>query len=287
MYYVPLPICGTPPDQALRAHTGTLAGERIWFIGGVNAKSCWRQVAYLDTESLEWAVVETGGETLPPLRAHTTTLVGNLLYIFGGGDGPTYSNEVWTFDTGESGRKGGRCWSMAGRGGEDVILREIARSCSRARSKVGSYATPRRRAERSENRLTTLRTPCTPRSPCALAHTAVTYTFARPHIATSRSALPPPRRAHTTVLYRNFLVVFGGGNGQAALNDVWALDVADPTRLTWHEWRTTGSVPQKKGYHTANLIGDKVRSIVDTSTRSARCRGRARRRGASLLRTRG
>lgn len=60
------------------------------------------------------------------------------------------------------------------------------------------------------------------------------------------------------MLYRNFLVVFGGGNGQAALNDVWALDVSDPSRLTWHEWRTRGDVPQKKGYHTANLVGDKM-----------------------------
>lgn len=185
MYFSPVAAHGRPPAQALRAHTGTLVGDRIWFLGGVDARSCWRGVASFDSESLQWSTVETHGEALPPLRAHTTTLVGEQLYIFGGGDGPTYSNDVWVFDT-------------------------------------------------------------------------VTHRFSRPTIATPPKSLPPPRRAHTTVLYRNFLVVFGGGNGQAALNDVWALDVSDPARLTWHEWRTHGDVPQKKGYHTANLVGDKM-----------------------------
>ena len=53
-------------------------------------------------------------------------------------------------------------------------------------------------------------------------------------------------------------MTFGGGNGQAALNDLWALDVSDPDRLSWHEWQTTGDIPQRKGYHTANLVKDKM-----------------------------
>ena len=88
--------------------------------------------------------------------------------------------------------------------------------------------------------------------------TVVTHRFSRPVIASSSSALPPPRRAHTTTLYKHYLVIFGGGNGQAALNDIWALNVADPAHLTWEEWKTTGTRPQKKGYHTANLVGPKM-----------------------------
>jgi hypothetical protein len=86
----------------------------------------------------------------------------------------------------------------------------------------------------------------------------VNHRFSQPNVTTSKAQQPPPRRAHTTVLYRNFLVVFGGGNGQTALNDVWALDVSDPSRLTWHEWRTHGDTPQRKGYHSASLVGDKM-----------------------------
>ncbi|WWC57721.1 uncharacterized protein I303_100255 [Kwoniella dejecticola CBS 10117] len=187
MYYSPVPFHGRPPNQALRAHSGTLVGERIWIIGGVDRSNCWRGVAWFDTESLLWSTIDTRGEQFPPLRAHTTTLVGDKLFIFGGGDGPTYSNEVWILDT-------------------------------------------------------------------------VTHRFSRPPIGTtsSKSSIPPPRRAHTTVLYRNYLVIFGGGNGQAALNDVWALDISDLSNLHWQEWKTKGDVPQKKGYHTANLVGDKM-----------------------------
>jgi len=86
----------------------------------------------------------------------------------------------------------------------------------------------------------------------------VSHRFSKPEIATPKTQLPPPRRAHTTVLYRNFLVIFGGGNGQTALNDIWALDISDPTRLTWEEWPTQGEAPARKGYHTANLVGDKM-----------------------------
>lgn len=99
MYFSPVPYYGFPPNQALRAHTGTLVGERIWVLGGVDKQTCFRDVACFDTESFMWSTLETQGERFPPLRAHTTTLVGDKLYIFGGGDGPSYSNDVWILDT--------------------------------------------------------------------------------------------------------------------------------------------------------------------------------------------
>lgn len=69
--------------------------------------------------------------------------------------------------------------------------------------------------------------------------------------------LPPPRRAHTAVLYKNRIYVFGGGNGTTALNDVWALDVSGPIeRMRWEQIETRGKGPTPRGYHTANLIGN-------------------------------
>jgi hypothetical protein len=35
-------------------------------------------------------------------------------------------------------------------------------------------------------------------------------------------------------------------------------DVRNPFELRWEEWRATGDVPVCKGYHTANLIGEKM-----------------------------
>lgn len=87
---------------------------------------------------------------------------------------------------------------------------------------------------------------------------AVTHTWSKPRISTPPSDRPLPRRAHTAVHYTHHLLIFGGGNGQAALNDVWVCDVRNPFELRWEEWRATGDVPVCKGYHTANLIGKKM-----------------------------
>jgi len=68
--------------------------------------------------------------------------------------------------------------------------------------------------------------------------------------------VPPPRRAHTTVLYQNKIWVFGGGNGLQALNDVWTLDVGGSLdRLRWEQVAISGRKrPSPRGYHTANLV---------------------------------
>lgn len=83
-----------------------------------------------------------------------------------------------------------------------------------------------------------------------------THTWTNPRITTPQR--PPPRRAHTAVHYTHHLLIFGGGNGHAALNDVWACDVSDPRALSWSEWKASGDVPVCKGYHTANLVGEKM-----------------------------
>ncbi|OSD03716.1 galactose oxidase [Trametes coccinea BRFM310] len=76
---------------------------------------------------------------------------------------------------------------------------------------------------------------------------------------------PPPRRAHTSVLYKNKLWIFGGGNGTHALNDVWTLDLSGGLdRLRWEEVSTHGKKPSARGYHTANLI-DNVMVVVGGS----------------------
>lgn len=69
--------------------------------------------------------------------------------------------------------------------------------------------------------------------------------------------LPPPRRAHTAVLYKGKVWVFGGGNGMEALNDLWTLDCTGPTeRMRWEHMETRGRRPLPRGYHTANLVGN-------------------------------
>lgn len=70
--------------------------------------------------------------------------------------------------------------------------------------------------------------------------------------------VPCPRRAHATVLYGKQLVVFGGGDGDRALNDLHALDVSNLNSLDWRRLDTAGKAPDARGYHTAQLCVDKL-----------------------------
>jgi UDP-N-acetylglucosamine:LPS N-acetylglucosamine transferase len=81
-----------------------------------------------------------------------------------------------------------------------------------------------------------------------------TRRWSRPTFTTTD--VPPPRRAHTTVLYQNKIWVFGGGNGLQALNDVWTLDVSGSLdRMRWEQVAISGRKrPSPRGYHTANLV---------------------------------
>ena len=69
--------------------------------------------------------------------------------------------------------------------------------------------------------------------------------------------VPTPRRAHAAILYKTAIYCFGGGNGERALNDLFALDVTDSEfdRLTWTQIRTTGDRPTQRGYHTFDRVG--------------------------------
>lgn len=69
---------------------------------------------------------------------------------------------------------------------------------------------------------------------------------------------PSARRAHSANYWNGHIVFFGGGNGVGALNDVWLLDVRDPSRLEWRELECHGKVPIGRGYHTGNVVDDKL-----------------------------
>lgn len=70
---------------------------------------------------------------------------------------------------------------------------------------------------------------------------------------------PSGRRAHAAVYYNSQLIIFGGGNGLKALNDVHALDLRNPRRrMRWSELKVQGRAPIPRGYHSMNLIGSKA-----------------------------
>lgn len=82
----------------------------------------------------------------------------------------------------------------------------------------------------------------------------VSLTWTKPSIL---GILPSRRRAHTTILHGNHLILFGGGNGVNALNDVHTLNVSKLDKLEWSELEVGGKKPIARGYHTMDLVGNK------------------------------
>jgi hypothetical protein len=49
MYWGLLSQQGQAPEKALRAHTGTLLGDKMYVIGGCDRQGCWRGVCTYNT----------------------------------------------------------------------------------------------------------------------------------------------------------------------------------------------------------------------------------------------
>ncbi|EKM52608.1 uncharacterized protein PHACADRAFT_261148 [Phanerochaete carnosa HHB-10118-sp] len=169
------------------------------------------------------------------LRAHTATLVDGVAWIYGGCDEKGCWRDVWCFHT-ETMQ-----WTYPS------TLGDIPPPC-RAHT-----ATP------VEHRLVMIGGG---EGPYYYNDVFVLDTIARRWSRPSfppTMVLPPPRRAHTAVLWRGKIWVFGGGNGSMALNDLWTLEAsgsANMDRMKWELVQTRGRKPTARGYHTANLVGN-------------------------------
>lgn len=53
------------------------------------------------TETYTWSKPKVLGTVPPVTRAHSVVAVDERIYVFGGGDGPTYYNDLYYFDTRE------------------------------------------------------------------------------------------------------------------------------------------------------------------------------------------
>lgn len=79
-----------------------------------------------------------------------------------------------------------------------------------------------------------------------------------------KAPVPPRRRAHAAVSHpTRGIVVFGGGNGTHALDDVWALDVSRHSSVKWTELKISGKRrPTARGYHTLSVVAKGDKAIV-------------------------
>jgi hypothetical protein len=101
LYWSKAVTFGKSPPKALRAHTVTVVGERLFVFGGCDARVCFHDLYIFDADTMYWSRPQTRGDLPRNCRAHSATLVGRQLFVFGGGDGPNYFNHLYLLDTGK------------------------------------------------------------------------------------------------------------------------------------------------------------------------------------------
>jgi hypothetical protein len=62
------------------------------------------------------------------------------------------------------------------------------------------------------------------------------------------------RAAHSSTLFQEKLLIFGGGDGHKILNDSWVLDLKT---FTFHKLVISGSSPPGRCAHSSTLVNDK------------------------------
>ncbi|KAF4983208.1 hypothetical protein FZEAL_1329 [Fusarium zealandicum] len=188
-----------------------------------------------------WSQAPVSGAPHTSLRAHTTTIIGSNVYVFGGCDSRACFNDLYVLDADSF------HWSIPHVVGEiPVPLR--AMTCTAVGKKLivfGGGDGPE-----YYNDVYVLDT--------------TNFRWSKPRIIGDK--MPSKRRAHTACLYKNGIYVFGGGDGVRALNDIWRLDVADVSKMSWRlvsspDKTSPGAKdyrPKARGYHTANMVGSKL-----------------------------
>ncbi|KAI8380599.1 hypothetical protein EDC96DRAFT_491528 [Choanephora cucurbitarum] len=176
-----------------------------------------------------------------PLRAHSANLIGEFLYVFGGCDMRTCFNTLYILDMDTL------TWSKPRTSGQ-IPPPCRAHSCTTVERDTGSgrkayslYVFGGGDGPNYFNDLYVLNTD--------------TLVWSKP----KTSGEPPsPRRAHTTCIWNQKIIIVGGGDGARALADVHTLDLTDPQVPKWSKLQTEGMPPIARGYHTSNLVKDKL-----------------------------
>lgn len=210
-------------------------------------------IAPAPASGMYWSKAPVSGAAHSNLRAHTTTLIGSNIYIFGGCDARTCFNTMYVLDADAF------YWSVPHVVGE-IPMPLRAMTCTAVGKKLVVFGGGDGPAYYND----------------VYVLDTVSFRWTKPKIVGDR--VPSKRRAHTACLYKNGILVFGGGDGVRALNDIWRLDVSDMTKMSWKlisgpdkaalsSSQAAGGTaaakdaqrrPKARGYHTANMVGSKL-----------------------------
>ncbi|KAI8924571.1 hypothetical protein BC831DRAFT_377987, partial [Entophlyctis helioformis] len=250
-----------------RSHAAAVVNGRMYVVGGGGAKHCINSIAVYDPSTSLWTTLGLGGSgsRVPPARrAHSVAAYGEFLVVFGGGDGPHYFNDVWVLDT----RSG--FWLdvvVATKDGQGPCRRRAHSTWVHGDAMYVYAGGDGARALGDLWRLTGLSRlaarPGTLRADLDGGHRQVLLQW---EAVETKGPQPAARGYHTSTLFGDTVVVYGGSDSRECFADVWSLDLAT---MAWtlhnpacqqRRWRRDGgasgdAVGVRRLAHAAVAVG--------------------------------
>jgi len=209
---------GSTKPSPRYAHSGTVAGDKIVYIGGQRSQTHrYKDLFSYDTTTGQFMQPKVTG-VLPVISKHTALAVGSMFYIFGGYDGVSKRHGLYTFDTATNE------WSAPVTHGTCPISR--SNHCGTVVGKrmyVFGGLLIRGSGLVDSNDIHYLDTE--------------TMTWYSPQVT---GDLPDPRCGHKMVSIQGKIYLFGGGNGDDWTNKFNDLHMFDPDTNRWTKLTPTG-----------------------------------------------
>jgi len=180
-------------------HTANFYEGKIYFFGGGDSNTLYNDLYVLDAEILEWSKPRVKNKAPSCRWGHTSTLVENQLYIFGGNNGKERLNDTYILDL-ES-----LTWTRAPinkRRGKSPAIQPLPRAGHTANfvnGKIYIYGG----------------------GDGILVHDFNYLTISNMLWTSLEAGNGPDLCAHSSEIYGNRLIVFGGSNGLKCFNDLY------------------------------------------------------------------
>jgi N-acetylneuraminic acid mutarotase len=228
------PIPTGPEPRTRAGHSCTAVGTKLYVWGGGDGADYLNDLNVLETETMSWCRAFSTGTPPTPRSRHSATLVNeNQIWIFGGGGDTNVYNDIYILhtDTMEWHRPVVKGTPPSVRWGHTATLVE---------AKIYIFG-----GHDGKNMLNDL--------------SFFDVNNMRWEKVKSIGDFPPPLAGHTAtplkINGKNFILYFGGGDGNEIYKDAYLLDLQN---FQWTKPVMGGLLPAARCAHSANLIGDKL-----------------------------
>jgi len=271
MHWTKVKTVGKNVPKPLRGHSMTLVDEKIFIFGGSDTETCYNDLYIFDTETYWWTLHKTKGMVPPPrpCRAHSANLIGDYIYVFGGGNGPSYFNTLYLLNTKTL------CWEKPEVHGQTPNPRRAHTSWvynnllyifagGDGMCALNDIYVLTKEEATASNPNSINNSPATKMTPLgvkptngfsdmnsinnSLDNSLDSNSFSENKDFTYDASISKNLHHTNSISYRNHMMRSedDGISSNPRLRYVW-------TKIT-----TTGKAPSPRGYHTSNLIGNKV-----------------------------